>query len=67
MIVRKQSVKDNSEWLKAFEVCTDIYSFSDIENLEREAIELLRSKVKHYKNACNGGSLGRTASLYRGL
>lgn len=33
MLTKKQNIKDNSEWLEAFDKCTNIYTRYDIDKL----------------------------------
>ena len=54
MLVKKQNITSNNQWLEAFEKSTEIYSFEDIQNLEKEAIKRIQLVAKNYKNICSG-------------
>lgn len=59
MLVKKQNIKSNSEWLKAYEESTKIYSYDEIEKLTSETINLIQSMSKKYKNICSGWIAGK--------
>lgn len=59
MLVKKQNITSNNQWLEAFEKSTEIYSFEDIQNLEKEAIERIQLVAKNYKNICSGWIAGK--------
>lgn len=59
MLVKKQNVKTNSQWLEAYKNCTELYSKEDILKLEREAIELIKKISSRYNNICNGWIAGK--------
>lgn len=59
MLVKKQNIKDNSQWLEVWEKCTDIYSEKEIRTLEGEAISRVERVAKSYKNICLGWVAGK--------
>ena len=59
MLVKKQSVKDNSQWLEAWETCTDLYSERDIRALEGETISRVERVTKGYKKIALGWVAGK--------
>lgn len=59
MLVKKQNVKDNSQWLEVWEKCVDIYSEKDIRTLEGEAISRVERVAEKYKNICVGWVAGK--------
>lgn len=59
MLNKKQNIKDNSEWLKAFDECTKLYSREHIQSLEERTIKLIQSATKDYKNICSGWIAGK--------
>ena len=42
MLTKKQNIKDNKEWLEAFDKCTTIYSKEYIDKLENETIYFIQ-------------------------
>ena len=59
MLVKKQNIKSNDEWLGAFEKCTSLYSFNYIKRLEEETITLIETISRRYKNICSGWIAGK--------
>jgi len=59
MLSKKQSIKDNSEWIQAFEKCTDKVSISELRAKERETIELIKRTSRNYGNICSGWIAGK--------
>lgn len=59
MLLRKQNIKSNDEWLLAFEKSTSEYSREDIAALEAGTIELIKYKTLPYKNICSGWIAGK--------
>lgn len=59
MLSRKQSVRNNQEWLRAYEECTSIYSRKSIQELEKVTLEGLSSVLGRYSNPCNGWIAGK--------
>ena len=43
MLTKKQNIKDNKEWLEAFDKCTKIYTRYDIDKLTDETIYFISS------------------------
>lgn len=67
MLVKKQNVKDNADWLKAFEKCTDIYSYEYIKALEEKTVKLIRDVSAPYKNICSGWIAGKDSLVLDSL
>ena len=59
MLVKKQNIKSNNEWLKAFKESTSIYSYEDIERLTLKTIILIQNISKKYNNICSGWIAGK--------
>lgn len=59
MLTKKQRVKDNEEWLNAFNHCTDKISLSEIKELEHNTIKLIKDVAKKYVNVCSGWIAGK--------
>lgn len=59
MLVKKQNIKTNQEWLDAYKKCTSLYSFDDIKKLEAITISLIERISKKYKNICSGYIAGK--------
>lgn len=59
MLSRKQSVRDNLEWLRAYEECTSVHSQGSIQELEKRTIESFTSALSRYSNPCNGWIAGK--------
>ena len=59
MLRKKQDIKNNHEWLEAFESCTKMYSFEHIQKLESKTIETIRRVAKNYNNICSGWIAGK--------
>ena len=59
MLLKKQSINDNNDWLEAFEHCTELYSNDDIKELEANTIELIRESAAAYRNICSGWIAGK--------
>lgn len=59
MLVKKQNIKSNDEWLKAFEESTSIYSYEDIKRLTVETIILIQNISEKYNNICSGWIAGK--------
>lgn len=59
ILTKKQNIKDNREWLEAFDKCTTIYSKEDIDKLTDETTSFIRDISKKYKNICNGWVAGK--------
>lgn len=59
MLNKKQQIADNSEWLKAFEKCTDSITRAEIAALEYRTIQLIRKVANHYRKPCSGWIAGK--------
>ena len=59
MLNKKQNIKDNAEWLNAFEHCTDKISVAEIRDLEHKTLKLINSVGNAYGNICSGWIAGK--------
>lgn len=59
MLAKKQNIKDNGEWLRAFSKSTAIYSFDDIKQLEQKAIKRIQRVASKYSHICSGWIAGK--------
>lgn len=59
MLKKKQGVKDNNEWLKAFETCTALHSREHINRLTAKTIDRIRRIANRYNNICSGWIAGK--------
>ena len=67
MLNKKQSIKSNKEWLEAFDRCTDIYSYRDIEKLKVKSILNMQEVSYKYRNVCNGWIAGKDSLVVNDL
>lgn len=67
MLTKKQNIKDNREWLEAFDKCTTIYSKEDIDKLTDETTSFIRDISKKYKNICNGWVAGKDSIVLQDI
>lgn len=67
MLVKKQNIKSNNDWLEAFNKCTEIYSYEHIRGLELKAIKLIREVAPEYKNICSGWIAGKDSLVLNDL
>ena len=67
MLTKKQNIKDNREWLEAFEKCTTIYSKEDIDKLENETISFIQKIASKYKRICNGWVAGKDSIVLQDI
>lgn len=59
MLLKKQNIKDNDEWLLALDKCTSIISRAEIAALEAKTIELIKDRTLPYHNICSGWIAGK--------
>ena len=59
MLLRKQNIRDNGDWLEAFNRSTDIYSLNDIKLLEAKTVDFIKSSTLPYKKICSGWIAGK--------
>lgn len=59
MLVKKQSVKSNSQWLEAYKRSTELYSYEDIQTLEAKTIARIELVARAYNNVCSGWIAGK--------
>lgn len=67
MLNKKQNIKDNKQWLDAFNKCTYIYSKEDIEKLKDETISFIQKIASKYKNICNGWVAGKDSIVLQDI
>lgn len=67
MLNKKQNIKDNKEWLEAWNKCTDIYSWDDIASLQSKAILNIQEVCSRYKSICNGWIAGKDSIVVQDL
>lgn len=59
MLNKKQNIKDNSEWIEAFEKCTSEVTQERIEQITAEAIARIKHISDQHKNICSGWIAGK--------
>lgn len=56
---KKQVIKDNREWIDAFNGCQSVVSLEHIKHIEAQAIENIRYVATLYKKICSGWIAGK--------
>lgn len=59
MLNKKQNIKDNSDWIAAFESCTSVCSREHIEALTQQAISNIRKIANSHSKLCSGWIAGK--------
>ncbi len=66
-MLKKQNVKNNEQWLKAYEDSISFYSYEDILDLERKTIQKIEKVCLPYKNICSGWIAGKDSIVLENL
>lgn len=64
---KKQDIKDNREWIEAFNDCLKVVSFERIKEIEAKTIEAIRRVSKGYTKICSGWIAGKDSIVLNSI